>query len=169
MSVRGAVLIAATISTGLMAGVFYAFACSVLPGLRRVDDRTFIDAMQRINVAIVNGWFLVIFLGALALTGLAAALHLRGAGRSALWWIVAGFLLYAVAFVITFAANIPLNDRLAAAGDPDRIDDLGAVRAQFEAAWTRWHLIRTAANTAAFGCLVWALVQYGRTMAPGAG
>jgi hypothetical protein len=27
----------------------------------------------------------------------------------------------------------------------------------------------TAANTAAFACLVWALVQNGRTMAPGAG
>src|SRR6266540_3801200 len=76
---RGASLVAAALTMGLMAGLFYAYACSVMLGLRRADDRTFVDGMQRINVAILNGWFFASFLGALLLTALAGVLHL-GAG-----------------------------------------------------------------------------------------
>jgi uncharacterized membrane protein len=39
-------LIAATITTGLIAGLFFAFACAVMPGLHRTEDRTFVDAMR---------------------------------------------------------------------------------------------------------------------------
>jgi uncharacterized membrane protein len=56
-----------------------------------------------------------------------------------------------------------LNDKLKAAGAPERIADLAAVREQFnQARWVAWNLVRTVASTAAFGCLTWALVQYGR-------
>jgi uncharacterized membrane protein len=51
--------------------------CSVMPGLRRTDDRTFVSAMQRINVAILNGWFMLSFFGALVVMAVAA-----GAGRA---------------------------------------------------------------------------------------
>lgn len=40
------VLAAATVATGLVAGVYYAFACSVMLGLGASGDRTFIEAMQ---------------------------------------------------------------------------------------------------------------------------
>jgi uncharacterized membrane protein len=159
---RTGALIAATITTGLMAGLFYAYACSVMPGLGRADDRTFVSAMQQINVAIVNGWFLIIFLGALGFTALAAALHLPAGGRGALPWIAAGLVLYVIALGTTIGLNIPLNNELTAAGDPDGIVDLAAVRERFEAAWVRWHLVRTVASTVAFGCLTWALVLHGR-------
>ena len=77
-------------------------------------------------------------------------------------WILAGAVLYLVVLVITFAINVPLNDRLDAAGDPSRIGDLHAVREQFEAAWVRANAVRTLACTLAFGCLTWALVLHGR-------
>jgi len=102
---RTGALIVATITTGLMAGLFYAYACSVMPGLGRADDRTFVSAMQQINVAIVNGWFLIIFLGALGFTALAAALHLPAGGRGALPWIAAGLVLYVVALGTTIGLN----------------------------------------------------------------
>ena len=68
----------ATVTMGLMAGLFSAFAYSVMPGLGQTDGRTFVDAMQRINVAILNGWFFIIFIGAMVFTALAGVLHLRG-------------------------------------------------------------------------------------------
>jgi uncharacterized membrane protein len=165
--IRGAALVAATITMGLMAGLFYAYACSVMPGLSRTDDRTFVSAMQRINVAIINGWFLPGFLGAFVFTALAAALHLRGNARDALPWIAAAVLLYGVVLVVTFRFNIPLNDTLVAAGEPDRIADLAAVRERFEATWVRWNIARAVASTAALGCLTWALVLHGRFTTPG--
>lgn len=160
---RSATLAAATLTTGLMAGLFYAYACSVMLGLGRTDDRTFVDAMQWINVKIINGWFLVPFLGAPILIVLTGVFLLRGDGRSALPWIVAALVLYGMTLAITFAVNVPLNNRLAAAGAPDDIADLAAVREAFETTWNRWNIARAVTSTAAFGCLVRALVLPGST------
>jgi uncharacterized membrane protein len=149
---------------GLAAGLFYTFACAVMPGLRGTDPRTFVEAMQRINVAILNGWFALSFVGALVLTALAAALHLPANGRAVLPWILAALVLYALVLVITMAVNVPLNDALVAAGDPDRIADLAEVRRRFEVPWVRWNLVRAVTSTAAFGCLAWALALHGRSV-----
>jgi uncharacterized membrane protein len=45
---RAAVLIAATMAVGLMAGVFGLYA-HIMPGLGRTDDRTFVGAFQSID------------------------------------------------------------------------------------------------------------------------
>jgi uncharacterized membrane protein len=50
----GRVLGLATVGMGLLAGLFYAYACSVMPGLGQADDRTVVDAMQQIDEAIQN-------------------------------------------------------------------------------------------------------------------
>ena len=157
-----ATLLAATVTAGLMAGLFAAFWYAIMPGLGRAGDLAFVDGMQRINVAILNGWFGLCFAGALVFSVVAGILHAGAERRSVLPWIVAGALLYLVVLVVTVAVNVPLNDRLNAAGDPGRIGDLHAVRAQFEAAWVRWNAVRTLACTLAFGCLAWALVLHGR-------
>ena len=159
---RGAVLIAATITTGLVTGVFFAYANSIMPGLRRTDDRTFVGAFQALDRAIINPLFMACFFGALVFTGLAAVLHLDADNRPVLPWVAAAFVLYLAAVVITLAVNVPLNDALRAAGDPDRIGDLRAVRRRFsESRWAAWNLVRALAAVVAFGCLSWALVAHG--------
>jgi uncharacterized membrane protein len=166
--IQGATLVVATMTMGLMAGVFALYAHTIMPGLGRTDDRTFVGAFQSIDKAIINPLFLATFLGALVFTGLAVVLHLGQDGRSVLPWAVAAFVLYLAVFVITVAVNVPLNDGIKAAGDPNRIADLAAVRERFnEARWVRWNLARAVASTAALGCLTWALVQYGRTLPSG--
>jgi uncharacterized membrane protein len=152
---RDLTLLAATITVGLMAGVFVVYANAIMPGLRSTDDRTFIGAFQSIDRAIINPLFLTLFLGAAVLTGAATVLHL---GRAAMPWIAAALLLYLATVAITIAVNVPLNNALKAAGEPDRIADLPEVRARFrEARWIRWNLVRAVLSTAAFGCLVFAL------------
>ena len=46
---REAILIAATMTMGLMAGVFGIYSNAIMPGLRRADDRTFVAAFQSID------------------------------------------------------------------------------------------------------------------------
>jgi len=164
-AVRAISLIAATMSMGLMAGVFGLYAHTVMPGLGRTDDRTFVGAFQAIDRAIINPWFLAGgFVGALVFTALAAVLHLPADWRSVLPWIAVALVLYLAVVVITVGVNVPLNDAIKAAGDPDRIADLAMVRERFdEARWVRWNNVRAVASTAAFGCLAWALVLFGRT------
>lgn len=154
MSWSGAALVAGTVTTGLIAGLFAAFSYAVMPGLAGTDDATFVSSMQRINVAILNPVFGLCFGGALVLTALAVLL---GRDRAGAGWIVAGLVLYVAVLVVTFAVNVPLNDRLdAATGDP------AAARAVFETSWVAWNHVRSLLCTAAFGCLCWALVQHGR-------
>jgi hypothetical protein len=91
-------------------------------------------------------------------------LSLAAPGSSLLPWIVAAVVLYLAVFVITIAVHVPLNDDIKAAGDPDGIADLSAVRGAFhEPRWIAWNVVRTIASTVAFGCLAWALVLHGRT------
>ena len=168
MSPRLATLFAATLATGLAAGVFALYAHTIMPGLGTTDDRTFVGAFQAIDKAIINPLFMLTFFGALVLTGVAGLLHLRDDARPALPWIAVAFALYLVAVVITMTVNVPLNDAIKAAGDPERIADLAAVRADFhEGRWVAWNVVRTVLSTAAFGCLAWALVVGARTTADG--
>lgn len=53
-----AALLAATIMTGLIAGVFALYAHTIMPGLGRTDDRTFVGAFQSIDRATINAWFI---------------------------------------------------------------------------------------------------------------
>lgn len=156
-------LVAATVTTGMVAGVFFAYGNAVMPGLAKVDDRTFVASFQAIDRAIINPVFLGLgFLGALVLTLLAGLLHLK---EKALPFIAIAFVLYLVTVVITIAVNVPLNDAIKAAGDPDQID-VAAVRVAFdEARWRAFNLVRIVLNTAAFVLLTWALVLTGRSSA----
>lgn len=131
-----------------------------MPGLARTDGRTFVHAMQQINVAILNPSFFVSFFGAPVLTLTAVALHLPGQPE-VLPWVVAAFVLCVVAFIVTVGVNVPLNNLLAAAEPLSQNAELAAIRQRFEATWVRWNVARALALTAALGCLTWALVLSG--------
>lgn len=145
------VLVVALVAAGLLAGVFYSYTVSVMPGLARGDDKTFVEGMRGINIAIINGWFMLTFLGAPILAAVAIFLNLRGGAM--LWWIIAGFGCLLAELVITGALSIPLNNALEAGRD-----GYAQLRAQFEAPWVKWNLLRTLFSIAGFGCLLGAVL-----------
>jgi uncharacterized membrane protein len=128
---------AARLLTGLLAGLFFAYAVSVMPALHAMDDRTFTTVINKINVVIVNPVFMVVFLGAPAV---AVALLLWQ--RSP--WAVAGAVFAIATLVVTFAFNIPLNNALADGGS----------RQAFENPWVVWNIVRTLTSAACFACLL---------------
>jgi uncharacterized membrane protein len=160
-TIRALSLMLATLTMGLATGAFALYAHTIMPGLKKTDDRTFVAAFQSMDRAIINPWFmLTAFGGALVLTIAALVTNL---GRDTLPWVAVALGLYVVAVVITLAVNVPLNDAIKAAGDPDRIQDLAAVRERFhEARWATFNVIRTLLSAGAFVSLAWALVVYGR-------
>jgi uncharacterized membrane protein len=149
-------LLAATLATGLMAGLFFAYSISVLPALHGAEAAVLVDVMQRINKAILNGWFFLAFAGA-ALLGIAASIAsaIGGARIELLVPVLAGAVLYLAQIVVTARINIPLNNALDAAGSSDP----AAARAAFEQRWVRWNHIRTWLCTASLGSYCWALLQ----------
>src|SRR5436189_6427010 len=103
-ALRAVSLLGATITMGLVAGVFALYAHTIMPGLKATDDRTFVAAFQSIDRAIVNPWFMgSAFLGALFFTLAALVTNI---GRAALPWIAVALALYLVAFMVTVAVNV---------------------------------------------------------------
>ena len=163
-------LLAATLTMGLMAGVFGLYAHTIMRGLGTTDDRTFVGAFQAIDRAIINPVFMFAFGGALGLTGIAVVLYVRDDNHSVLPWVAVAFGLYLVVFVITVAVHVPLNDDIKAAGDPDSVANLAAVRDAFHATRREvWNAVRAVLSSAAFVCLAWALVLHGRATADATG
>jgi uncharacterized membrane protein len=160
---RVASLLAATMATGLMAGIYGIYSNAFMPGLAKTDDKTFVGAFQAVDRAIINPVFLLLgFLGAAVFTVLAGLLSLK---ETALPWIAVAFVLYLITMIITIAVNVPLNDALKAAGDPDTID-VAAARAAFdESKWRAFNLVRVVLSTIAFGLLAWALYLTGKSAA----
>ena len=67
ISIKSITMFSAVMLTGLSAGLFYAWAVSVIPGTKRVPDTVYLETMQAINRAILNPAFYLIFFGSLFL------------------------------------------------------------------------------------------------------
>ncbi|MFG1626476.1 DUF1772 domain-containing protein [Kribbella sp. NPDC049227] len=160
---RVAALMAATITTGLMAGVYAIYSNAFMPGLATTDDKTFVGAFQAVDRAILNPVFLLLgFVGSAVFALLAGLLSLK---EPALPWLAVAFAFNLITIIVTIAVNVPLNDALKAAGDPATID-VAAARAAFdEARWRAFNLLRTLLMLVSFGLLGWALYLTGKSAA----
>ncbi|WP_019607172.1 DUF1772 domain-containing protein [Nocardiopsis sp. CNS-639] len=147
----------AVVATGLFAGLFFAFSIAVMPGLRRSGDRAMIEAMQGINVAILNPFFAVVFIGAPVAVLACAVLYASVGATASAVWSGAALLCLVAALVSTFAVNVPRNNVLDRQGPAERIADPAAVRAAFEPVWVRWNNVRTLTSLVALLCVVLAL------------
>jgi uncharacterized membrane protein len=146
------VTLAAALGCGLMAGVFFAFSAFVMRALARLPPAHGIAAMQSINVAVINPWFMTAFLGTgLGCLLLAVSSLLRAEGSETVH-LLAGSLLYLVGTVlVTLVFNVPRNDALAAV-DPSSAEG-ARLWAGYVRGWSAWNHVRTAAALAAAALL----------------
>lgn len=144
------------VGAGLIAGVFFAFSTFVMKSLVRLPPAQGIAAMQSINIAVLNPWFLSVFLGTAATCVLAVLLGCLRPHESGAVQLVTGGILYLVGtFLVTRIWNVPLNDNLATV-DP-RSGNGSARWTHYVATWTRWNHVRTIAALAASVVFVLAL------------
>jgi uncharacterized membrane protein len=141
-------LLLASVGSGLVGGVFFAFSAFVMKALADLPAATGVAAMQRINVVVLNPLFLGLFVGtallALACIGMAALAW--GSTRS--WLLFAAGLSYTLgAFGVTVAFNVPRNERLARLA-PDS-PELLAYWPVYVRAWLAWNHVRTLASSVA--------------------
>lgn len=147
MTAFDVIVTAAVVTNGLLAGLFFAFTCAVSPALGRLDDRSYVAAFRSINTVILNRWFLPVFFLAPA-AAIAAAVVAALARHPSFWWTVVAAACSTFTFVITVAANVPLNQALDAAPGTTSTQYEQA-RSAFEAAWNRWNLARTLTSVGA--------------------
>lgn len=156
-SVLEVMILLATLFTGMMAGLFFAYSCSVMPALRKTQDEIFVEVMQRVNVAILNSWFALCFVGALLTAGTAFVLYTIAGGGGSYPQVLAGFVLYIAVIVVTRVFNISLNNELAGVGRPGKMSNAHRARKNFEAPWVRWNNVRMILSVASFVSMIWAM------------
>ncbi|WP_103532653.1 DUF1772 domain-containing protein [Streptomyces sp. SM11] len=165
--VTAPLLVASVLCTGLMAGLFFAYDISVMPGLAELDDAAYAAAMQRFNAAIDgNALFGLVFLAALALTVAAATVAFRRKRRTVALPLTVAAVCYLLALVLTVAVNLPLNADLAALGDPASAQNLHAVIDDFKSVWVPANIFRTLFCVLSLGALCAALLRHGKADSP---
>lgn len=138
----------AALGCGLVAGVFFAFSAFVMKALAQLPPDKGIAAMQSINVAVLNPWFMGAFFGTAAACVLALICSLFWWHDPAAVYLLVGSALYLVGtLLVTMAVNVPKNEALAsfAPDDPDGT----SFWAGYVAGWTAWNHVRTVAALAA--------------------
>lgn len=148
------------LGTGLMAGVFFAFSTFVMNALERLPPAQGMAAMQSINVAAINPWFMGLFLGTGVCCLLSAISGLRHLDQSGAGLRVIGCLLYVVGGIgVTMLFNVPRNNLLAAARSESPEAQILWVRYLSE--WTAWNHVRGLAALFAAVLLTVALAKRG--------
>lgn len=156
-TVRLVALALATISTGLIAGLFYGYHVAVVTALRGADDRTYVNVTQRVNAHIVNGGFFLPFYGSAVFSAVAAAFLFGGDRGSVLLPTGLAFLFNVAAIMVTGAGNIPLNTAL----NRSNLDQATKTRERFEKPWDRFNVLRSWLHGLGFVCMCWALFAFG--------
>ena len=111
----------AALGCGLIAGVFFAFSAFVMKALARLPPGDGMAAMQSINVAVLNPWFLGAFLGTAAACVVALISSLLRWNQPGAVYLALGAVLYlAGSLLVTMVCNVPRNEALArlARADP---------------------------------------------------
>jgi uncharacterized membrane protein len=153
-TVRALTLGLATLTTGLVAGVFYAYAVSVNLGLAAQSDASYVATMNAINERIENPLFFLTFFGAALFPLAALAVHYRRPRSGRFWLVALACLLYiGGSFLLTVFVNVPLNEQLASVADASP-EELARARAGYESPWNFWNRVRTMFSFLAFVALV---------------
>jgi uncharacterized membrane protein len=146
---------AATIGCGLMAGLFFAFSLSVMPGLRQRPSAEGMVAMQAINQAILNPIFLGVFL-ATALLSLAVLVTALMQWSEAAAYCATGAAAYlGGGLLVTMAINVPMNNALARTTPTH--PDAARLWDQYLTRWTMWNHVRLVASLAAAIALIFGM------------
>jgi len=146
----------ATISVGIMAGVYFAFSAFVMQSLDATGRATGMVAMQAINRIIVRSLFLPLFFASSLTCLLLAVFGLMEWGSAGAWQMVVGGALYVIGMLaVTAAANVPLNNALEStdASGPEA----EAMWRRYMQRWLPWNHVRTVSCTVSLVLLIGAI------------
>lgn len=150
------------LAAGWSAGFFWAWSFTVMPGFAAAPPEAAVASMRAVNANIAGPGFAFVFFGPLPLALLAAVLAFAAGSGAAGWTALAAAAVYGAGVIgVAFAANIPLNNALAAASLAAETAD--ETWRGFAEPWTAWNHLRTAAASLAFLALAGAVALALRT------
>jgi len=153
--------IMAILLSGLVAGLFYGYQCSVNKGLGQLGDKEYLLGFQSINRVILNPMFFVSFIGCLVCLPIVCWLSYRIGDRTSFNFLLIAMVIYSLGvFGITIFGNVPLNETLAKFNiNMASVKELNLQRKAFEPLWNKYHLIRTIAAILTFILTILSLIK----------
>lgn len=147
MTIQNIILTVTTTLTALIAGLFYAYSCSVNIGLAKLPNDGYITAMQSINREIQNPIFFISFMGTLLLLPISTFFQYKAGAMDSFWLLLTATIIYCIGtFGVTIMGNVPLNEMLDKFNiQSASIEEISSIRNRFEIPWNRFHTIRTIA------------------------
>lgn len=141
----------ASLGCGLNGGFFFAFSVVVMRALAERPAPEGIAVMQRINVVVLNRWFLGVFFGTAALCMAAIILTAVSWGGPRSAWLLAGSVLYlAGTILVTMRFNVPRNEALKRVAPSSA--EAESLWADYLVTWTAWNHVRAVAAFLASAC-----------------
>ena len=121
-------------------GVYFTYSNSVVPGLDQTDPEKAVEAMRKMNIAIMNPAFLLSFTGPVV-TSAATGFLLLGLDEntSAYLYLAAAVVYLLGSLVVTGRINVPMNNALVNSTSTD----WQQLWADFSPRWRRWNTVRT--------------------------
>ncbi len=156
MKIQIITLFLATLSTGLMAGIFFTWTNAVTPGIGKLTDTGYLNALQSMNRVILNPAFFLVFWGAVVFIPATAAFSYNSYSNTVFWLLISAAVIYWLgAFFVTFLGNIPLNNLLDKTNlDEISLEDANNLRNSIETKWNNLNLIRTITSAISFVLLI---------------
>ena len=144
----------AAISSGLMAGVYFAFSAFIMKAFGNLDTTQSIAAMNSINRTILHSLFIPLFFGSSIVSVLlivVAFFHWGEAGYEIT--LLAGIIYLVGMFVCTIAFNVPLNNSLAKIYAND--SSAQQVWSHYLKNWTNWNHLRALSSLTTCVLCIW--------------
>ncbi|MCD6681966.1 MAG: DUF1772 domain-containing protein [Burkholderiaceae bacterium] len=146
MNLLTAMIVASTVASALIGGVFFAFSVFVVRALTDLPPAQGILAMQRVNITVINPLFLGVFFGTALLLGVTT--YFGRYSPQSFAWLIGAFLIYLVGSVgVTMALNVPRNNRLASLEATSA--EAAAYWPVYVREWLTWNHVRCIASLAA--------------------
>ena len=142
-----ATLFLSIIFCSLVAGLLFAFAVVVMPGIAKLNDKEYLLAFKHMDGIIQNNQplFLLVWVGSILSVIISLILGIMNLNGGQLYLLTGGSILYLIGVQLpTFRFNIPLNNSLQNL-DIEALEEPQATlsRSDFEIPWNRWNRIRT--------------------------
>ena len=146
----------AALSSGLMAGVYFAFSGFIMGAFAKLETSKGIAAMNAINETILRSFFMPIFFGSsiVSVVLIIVALSQWGKTGSELM-LIAGITYFVGMFLCTAIFNVPLNNVLAGLDENSTNDQ--EVWSHYLKTWTKWNHLRTVCSLVTCALCIWLL------------
>ena len=145
-----------SLSSGLIAGVYFAFSTFIMPAFAKIETTQSIAAMNSINKTILHSLFMPLFFGSSIISVVLiifAFIHWGQVGSELTF--IAGIVYFFGMFFCTVIFNVPLNNALARTDLND--NNAQQVWSHCLNTWTQWNHLRTVSSLITCALCIWIL------------